>query len=78
MEHKVQFMDMDNNGNTTLTRMIKQSNIAKCPYVIFVPVHYRSDGTCRCDDISHAEMGEWGYTWVSGKWRAVPTEEEDF
>lgn len=36
--------------------------------VILDPAHYRQDGSCRCDDKSHAEMGEWGYKWGRGRW----------
>ena len=43
---------------------IKQSDIAKCPFYIMVPEHYRQDGYCKCDDRYHRnkEMKSWGYT----------------
>jgi len=53
----------------TSFRVIKQSDLRKCPHVIFNPVHYRDDGTCRCNDPKHTEMREWGYKWRNGAWR---------
>lgn len=48
--------------------VLKQSAIAACPHVIFEPSHYRTDGSCRCTDSSHKEMGEWGYKWDGKAW----------
>lgn len=44
-------------------KMLKQSDIAKCPFYIFVPEHYRDDGTCKCNDAEHRRMmiKQWGY-----------------
>lgn len=53
----------------TDVRIIKQSDITRCPHVIMVPEHYRADGTCRCNDREHKEMREWGYRWRNGQWR---------
>jgi len=49
---------------------IKQVDIKRCPHLILVFEHYREDGSCRCDDITHTEMREWGYTWrfEYGRW----------
>jgi hypothetical protein len=33
-------------------RMLKQSDIAKCPMYVFLPSHYRDDGSCRCNETS--------------------------
>jgi hypothetical protein len=47
------------------------SMIKACPHFIFVPEHYRDDGTCRCDDNSADNtklMKEWGYTWDGKRW----------
>jgi hypothetical protein len=44
-------------------RILKQSDILKCPYCIMMPEHYNQDGTCRCTDPTHTEMKEWGYKW---------------
>ena len=45
-------------------RVISQSSIGSCPFVIMVADHYREDGTCKCDDHDEQEMmiNEWGYT----------------
>ncbi|KKM18179.1 hypothetical protein LCGC14_1668320 [marine sediment metagenome] len=44
-------------------REIKQSDIAACPHVIMMPGHYRTDGSCKCDDPDEQAMmiREWGY-----------------
>ena len=45
-------------------RMMKQSNILKCPFVIMMPDHYREDGSCLCNDADHRKnvmMKEWEY-----------------
>lgn len=63
MEHKVTFGTWTPDGLVNV-RLIKQSDIGKCPHVIMVPTHYREDGTCKCDDpIEQAMMiREWGYS----------------
>lgn len=43
---------------------MKQSDILECPFAIMVSEHYRSDGTCLCDDPVHRNtvmIAEWGY-----------------
>lgn len=40
-------------------------NPDKCPHFILAGDHYRQDGTCRCNDITHTEMDDWGYEWNS-------------
>lgn len=44
--------------------IMKQSDIVKCPFYIMDPIHYRADGSCKCDDIFHRNslMKTWGYT----------------
>jgi hypothetical protein len=49
-----------------ITRIVK---VDECPHLIWVPEHYREDGTCRCDDPDHAVMASWGYEWKDGAWR---------
>lgn len=63
-EHKVTFGTLDYHGNLTNVRLIRQSDIAKCPFTIFDQSHYRADGSCKCDDLEHRKMmiSEWGYT----------------
>jgi len=67
-DYKVTFGTLTPAGLTNV-RLIKQSDLRKCPHYILVPEHYRDDGSCRCNDQSHAEMKEWGYKWKKGQWR---------
>lgn len=39
-----------------VVRMLKQSDILKCPHVIMHPTHYRDDGSCKCDDAAERAM----------------------
>jgi hypothetical protein len=43
---------------------VKQSTIGKCPHLIFDLSHYRTDGTCKCNDPDEQArmIREWGYT----------------
>jgi hypothetical protein len=56
---------------TVQTREIAQSSLQQCPHVIFMPDHYRPDGSCRCNDRGHTEMREWGYRWSRRKARWI-------
>jgi hypothetical protein len=56
-------------GTVTDQREIRQSDIGRCPHLILLPDHYRADGSCRCDDADHTEMGDWGYKWDGESWR---------
>lgn len=60
-------------GMTTAT--IPQTVIKACPHFIMSLDHFRGDGSCKCDDIAHVEMIEWGYVWnvTTGRWEN-PTE----
>lgn len=43
---------------------IKQSDLGKCPFVIFDASHYCEDGSCLCDDAEHRKnvmIKQWGY-----------------
>jgi hypothetical protein len=43
--------------------------VLKCPLHIRAPKHYQMDGTCKCDDKSHAvSMRRWGFRRKDGKW----------
>lgn len=55
-------------GSETDIRFIPQSAMLRCPHFIMAAEHYRLDNTCRCDDPSHTEMADWGYTWRNGRW----------
>ena len=56
-------------------RNIRQDSVRACPWIIFDPKHYRTNGTCRCDDPEHSEMKEWGYVWDGKAWIAGPEDE---
>jgi hypothetical protein len=43
-------------------RPLKAAWVTRCPHLILTPEHYRTDGSCRCDDPSHP-MDTWGYRW---------------
>jgi hypothetical protein len=62
-EHKVTFGTLNENGTLSNVRLIKQADIGKCPFFIFMPDHYREDGTCKCSNAEHRKMmiKEWGY-----------------
>ena len=62
-EHEVKCGTLHPDGTVTNIRMIKQSDMLKCPHCIVMPDHYREDGTCKCDDpVEQAMMiKEWGY-----------------
>lgn len=59
----VEFGTLRDDGSYVRVRSLHQSAIAACPHVIMVAEHYRDDESCRCDDPTHVEMAEWGYTW---------------
>jgi len=46
----VEFGTLNRDGTVTNVRIIKQSDIMKCPLCIMVPEHYKADGTCLCFD----------------------------
>jgi hypothetical protein len=49
---------------TATVRVMKQSDLLKCPFTIMVPEHYRPDGSCKCDDAQERKkmIAEWEYT----------------
>lgn len=49
-------------------RHMDTDEMRKCPHIIIMPVHYRMDGTCRCNDPTHTEMRVWGYEWKDDRW----------
>lgn len=55
-------------GVLTNMREISHTDLIACPHFILSPEHYRSNGTCRCDDRTHEEMLDWGYTWDGERW----------
>ena len=56
----------------TNVRMIKQSDIGKCPFAIFIPSHYREGGSCKCNNKEERKMmiKEWGYE--KGQFKGIP------
>jgi hypothetical protein len=58
-------------GERLVTTRVQQINPSVCPHVIFMPSHYRDDGSCRCDDPKEKIMRSWGYTWSRTKKRWV-------
>jgi hypothetical protein len=65
----IRFSTLHPDGTETNVRIIKQSDMQKCPHCIMVPEHYRKDGTCKCNDEKETVMREWGYKWKEGQWR---------
>ncbi len=63
-EHEIQFGTLHPDGSLTDKRRIRQSDIGRCPHIIMVQEHYRSDGSCKCDDPEEQAMmiREWGYS----------------
>jgi hypothetical protein len=60
---RIEFATLTPTGLTNV-RTLRQSDIAACPFVIFVADHYREDGSCRCDDADERVrmIEEWEYT----------------
>ena len=65
MDNEIKFGTLHPDGRLTNVRLIKQSDISRCPHLIMVPSHYRDDGSCKCDDPDEQAMmiGEWGGSW---------------
>ena len=63
------FQPTSSSGGITVYEM-SQTMIRGCDHFIFSPEHYRSDGSCRCDDVGDPNMAEWGYAWDTdtGRW----------
>ena len=64
MDNTIKFGTLREDGTLENERTLKQSVIGNCPFFIFVPEHYHSDGTCKCSNAEHREMmiREWDYT----------------
>lgn len=75
-EHEVTFGTLNPDGELTNVRMIKQSAMLECPWFIMMAMHYRADGSCRCNDSTHFEMQEWGYIWDGDHWQGKPDDDE--
>lgn len=55
--------DVDSGIGGSHAVSMSQGMIGGCPHYIFVPDHYRADGTCKCNDPHDSSMKEWGYAW---------------
>lgn len=42
---------------------LEHPSIRKCRHHIIAPEHYRTDGTCKCNDPHETAMRESGYRW---------------
>lgn len=65
----MRFSKVDDQGHESEVRILSRGTIAKCPFLIFMPQHYRADGSCKCNDPNEKVMAEWGYVWRDGQWR---------
>lgn len=63
-EPSTQFGTLQPDGTLTNVRQIRQSDLRRCSFSILMSEHYRSDGSCRCDDAAHRSMmiAEWEYS----------------
>lgn len=52
-------------------------NPHKCPHLILVGEHYRTDGSCKCNDPNETVMTEWGYVWsdTTKRWESPPEDD---
>lgn len=64
MDNIIQYGTLNKDGALTNARTMKQSTIGNCPFYIFLPDHYREDGTCKCSNAKHRKMmiKEWDYS----------------
>lgn len=55
----------DGRGGATESnvQVLNQADLLRCPHAILVAEHYRTDGTCKCNDPKEKVMHEWGYRW---------------
>jgi hypothetical protein len=60
----MEFGELNPETGYTKIREIGREVIAACPFVIFMPDHYREDGSCKCNDKDHRAMmiAEWEYS----------------
>ena len=64
----ITFGELSTDGKLTDVKVMDQNIFDNCPYVIFMPEHYREDGTCKCNDPNELIMKDWGYTWNGKCW----------
>jgi hypothetical protein len=70
-------VDQDGDGGAMMdVKIIRQSDILKCRFVILIPEHYREDGSCKCDDPEHRRtmIKSWGYK--RSDFKGIPLRQE--
>lgn len=67
-DNEVTFGTLTTTGGLENVTVILKPGIYECPWYIMTAMHYRDDGSCRCNDPAHLEMKEWGYNWDGEKW----------
>jgi hypothetical protein len=63
MSNFITFGRLGPDGVMTVTARVPQSMFTTCPFTILDLSHWRSDGTCLCNDSIHRRtaMKQWGY-----------------
>ena len=69
-EETIKFTSFGPDNTLGPIRVIRLSDIGKCPHYIMMPEHYRADRSCRCNDVTHKDMADWGYVWDGTRWVA--------
>ena len=64
-----EFGELHQDGTHVHTGTISQADVLRCPHYIMHLDHFRTDGSCRCNDPESRDMEEWGYKWVNGAWQ---------
>lgn len=64
MNNTIEFGTLQKDRTVTDKRYLKQSAVGNCPFYIFLPEHYREDGSCKCSNAEHRKMmiKEWEYS----------------
>ena len=50
-------------GSLANVRLLRKSDVERCPFYILLADHYRDDGSCKCNDAVYRKtvMRRWGY-----------------
>lgn len=67
-----EFGRLDPDGTYTRLGSVTQGDMLKCPHKIIEFNHYRTDGSCKCDDAAERTkmIMEWGYS--AGDFANIP------
>lgn len=59
----ITFGTLQADGNLTNITRMEKSVFANCPFTIFIPEHYETNGSCKCHDPIYRKtvMKAWGY-----------------